>query len=262
MSDKKNWFGSSMDRRTLFKQLGLLGASVVVSRCAAVNGGGSELNGSTESGACVVTATDEVGPFPADGSNTAGDGNTEPLDFVYPDSVITRSNIAESISGVPLGVAIKLLDVNKTCEPIAGYYVYIWHCTPQGEYSAYSGQPGSGSHLRTETYLRGIQLTDENGYVRFITKYPGWYAGRAVHIHAEVYKSLDDTTPVLTTQFAFPSSVNDTVQMTSGYKGGAAKGMLQNSEDHVFADGPETQMLTIYGSINGYNATITLRIAA
>lgn len=259
MPSAKNKTVTSMDRRALLKQLGILGVSMVVTRCVSGQAGGEAINGNTESGACAVTAPDEVGPFPADGSNASGDSDPAVLDNVYPDSPLIRQDITESIMGIPLTLVISLQDITHSCEPLEGYYVYIWHCNPDGEYSAYTGS-GNGTHDRTETYLRGIGQSNAEGKLGFVTVYPGWYAGRAVHIHAQVYKALDDLTPILTTQFAFPSAVNNEAQQTAGYKGNT--GMLENSEDQVFSDGITTQMLTVSGSINGYVASITLRIEA
>jgi protocatechuate 3,4-dioxygenase beta subunit len=40
-----------------------------------------------------------------------------------------------------------------------------------------------------QTWLRGVQLTDAHGLASFTTVYPGFYAGRAPHIHAKVHTS-------------------------------------------------------------------------
>ena len=45
----------------------------------------------------------------------------------------------------------------------------------------------SGVQGNTGTFMRGVQLTNANGLVRFTTVYPGWYSGRAVHIHVKVH---------------------------------------------------------------------------
>jgi hypothetical protein len=37
-----------------------------------------------------------------------------------------------------------------------------------------------------QTWLRGVQLTNDAGLVTFRTIYPGFYSGRAPHIHAKV----------------------------------------------------------------------------
>ncbi|PRC06847.1 hypothetical protein CQ010_11320 [Arthrobacter sp. MYb211] len=43
----------------------------------------------------------------------------------------------------------------------------------------------SFSGLQNENYLRGVQLTDANGIVRFTSIFPAYYAGRWPHIHLE-----------------------------------------------------------------------------
>jgi protocatechuate 3,4-dioxygenase beta subunit len=65
--------------------------------------------------------------------------------------------------------------------PPKGARVDIWHANPQGIYSAVKDQATTG-----KKFLRGYQVTDNNGTVRFITIYPGWYQGRAIHIHDKV----------------------------------------------------------------------------
>jgi protocatechuate 3,4-dioxygenase beta subunit len=84
-------------------------------------------------------------------------------------------------------------DRDAGCEPIRNAVVYVWHCDAEGSYSA-TGQ----------TYLRGAQVTNADGIAEFTTIYPGWHAGRTVHVHAKVH--LDRET-VLTTQFYFADDV-------------------------------------------------------
>jgi protocatechuate 3,4-dioxygenase beta subunit len=49
-------------------------------------------------------------------------------------------------------------------------------------------------------------LADSGGWSTFNTIYPGWYAGRATHIHFKVF--LDEHT-VLTGQTFFPEALNE-----------------------------------------------------
>src|SRR4029079_18908518 len=88
-------------------------------------------------------------------------------------------------------------------------------CDASGNYSEYSqpGYDGTG-----KTFLRGLQTADANGQVTFTTIYPGWYAGRATHIHFEVFRG---SSLVKTTQIAFPEDVTRAVYATSVY---ASKG--------------------------------------
>ncbi len=260
---------SQINRRQLLNMLMTAGASMaLISGCISsgtnkrkttTGASGDDTTDST----CVEAASETNGPFPADGTNTAGDGDSSTLDHVYSGSPIIRSEIAEGLNGVPLNLTITLQNVGDYCSVLSGYYIYIWHCTAEGVYSAYTGTNNGGSHSRTETYMRGIQETDLSGQASFSTIYPGWYNGRAVHIHVEVYRNLDDATPIKITQFAFPMGVTRTVvaQTNLGYSG--ITGLLDNSADNIFSDGTSGQMLSVSGSNTyGYTATIALGVRA
>ncbi|MFB7278445.1 intradiol ring-cleavage dioxygenase [Streptomyces hydrogenans] len=61
---------------------------------------------------------------------------------------------------------------------------------PTGEPPAGGGGGGGGGHEEPTDdtrYLRGTQLTGNNGVVEFTTVFPGWYRGRCVHIHTKVH---------------------------------------------------------------------------
>jgi len=266
---------NGMQRRQLLAALVGAGATVLLSNCSNASfsqtvagtssSGGSDSSDSSDStGSCVQSASETNGPYPADGSNTAGDGSSTKLDKVYTGSPIIRRDITDSnYPGVPLTLNISLQNVRSSCATLPNYYIYIWHCTPSGVYSAYTASTNGGSHSSSENYFRGIQQTDSNGECTFTTVYPGWYTGRAIHIHAEVYAGLDDASPVKITQFAFPMSINKTVaaKTSYGYKG--TSGMLDNSNDNIFSDGTSTEMLTVSSdsSTGGYTASIAVRVS-
>ncbi|MFB9837103.1 hypothetical protein, partial [Actinoallomurus acaciae] len=53
-----------------------------------------------------------------------------------------------------------------------------------------SEPPPGGGHVEPTdqlTFLRGVQTSDRHGVVEFRTLFPGWYVGRAIHIHAKVH---------------------------------------------------------------------------
>ena len=76
------------------------------------------------------------------------------------------------------------------------------------------------------------QTTNPNGEVTFTTIYPGWYQGRATHIHAEV--TINGASRKVT-QIAFPESVNNTVHRSGAYASRGANPM-SNASDGIFAD--------------------------
>ncbi|WJY97495.1 Chlorocatechol 1,2-dioxygenase [Corynebacterium fournieri] len=126
--------------------------------------------------------TETAGPYPGDGSN-----GPDVLEKVG----VERSDIRGSIgggstaSGVPLKLKMNIVDMVENNSPMVGAAVYIWHCDAAGRYSMYS------SGLENETYLRGVQVTGDDGSVEFTTIIPGCYEGRWPHIHFEVFPSVD-----------------------------------------------------------------------
>src|SRR5262245_29546705 len=190
----------------------------------------------TTGGSCAVAPTETVGPYPS------------LQDFV-------RSDIREGSGGLPVTLTITVVNAASGCSPVSGAMVDIWQCDAQGRYSQYS-QPGYDG--RAQTFLRGIQTTDAGGRVTFTTVYPGWYAGRATHIHVEV--SVGGRS-VKVTQIAFPESVTAAVYRTGVY---AAHGQnpTSNAGDMVFADSASSELATVTGdATNGYTATFTVGVS-
>jgi protocatechuate 3,4-dioxygenase beta subunit len=128
----------------------------------------------TATAACVLTPELTEGPY-------------------YVADELIRKDITEGKPGVPLNLRINV--VNATgCAPLANAAVDIWHCDANGYYSGISGEnPGdpdsspTGDENLNTTFLRGVQLTGEDGIAEFLTIYPGWYRGRDIHIHMKVH---------------------------------------------------------------------------
>src|SRR6186997_1219303 len=146
--------------------------------------------------ATALTSTARAAPLP--------DGALRDVCFLTPQSIegpyyldpqLVRAQIAEGRTGVPLRVDLRVID-GTTCAPSVGARVDLWHADAQGIYSGYEGQ-GDKQDLSTvgQKFLRGTQFTDGKGAASFQTIYPGWYAGRATHIH---FKVLIDERSVLT----------------------------------------------------------------
>lgn len=230
-------------------------------------GSSSNSSSSTDSGTCIANPTETAGPYPADGTNTASGSTSN----VLTQSGIVRSDIRSSFvssmttaQGVALTITITLVNANMSCAPLAGYAIYLWHCDASGNYSLYSAP--------TESYLRGVQVTDANGQVTFTTIYPACYSGRWPHIHIEVFSSLAAATggraSVLTTQLAMPASTNSTVFNGSSLYSASVTNYARISltSDNVFGDNSTAQITqmtpSISGSVSaGYTATNTIGIA-
>lgn len=114
----------------------------------------------------------------------------------YLDGALVRKDITEGKSGVPLTLRLTVVDATDGCTPVPGAAVEIWHCDAWGYYSGYTtANPGGsapaesedGSTADDQTYLRGYQIANGNGVVRFETIFPGWYTPRTCHIHVKVH---------------------------------------------------------------------------
>jgi protocatechuate 3,4-dioxygenase beta subunit len=196
---------------------------------------------------CTELPEETAGPYPGDGSNGPD---------VLNQSGVVRADIRSSFgssttvaTGVPLTIRLAILDLAKSCAPIDGAAVYLWHCDQAGRYSLYS--PGADS----ENYLRGVQAAGADGIVTFTSIFPACYSGRWPHIHFEVYPSLDKATDagnkIATSQIALPEDICTQVYATSGYDQSVAN--LQRvslSSDIVFGeDDGERQIGMISGAV-------------
>jgi len=124
---------------------------------------------------CVLAPEQEEGPY-------------------YLDGELIREDITEDEAGIDLLLDVTVIDVN-TCEPLSGVMLDFWSCNSTGTYSGYAQE-----HTTGLTWLRGLQVSDDDGVVQVTTKFPGWYGGRAQHIHikAHVDYTIDDETETIT----------------------------------------------------------------
>jgi protocatechuate 3,4-dioxygenase beta subunit len=105
--------------------------------------------------------------------------------------------------------------------------------------------------------MRGLQKTDANGRATFTTIYPGWYQGRATHVHLEVFVN---GTSVKTTQMAFPEDVTAAVYAQGVY---ASRGQnpTTNTRDGIFADGFTSELAAMTGSVAaGFTASLQIGV--
>jgi protocatechuate 3,4-dioxygenase beta subunit len=165
--------------------------------------------------ACTLTAEQEEGPY-------------------YLGLERIRKNITEGKSGLRLDLHLTIVD-SSTCKPIEGVAVDIWHCDAVGVYSGFGSEGTSG-----KTYLRGVRLTDADGLASFRTIYPGWYRGRATHIHLKAHvggsagpSRYSGGHVAHTGQLFFSDTTTDKVAKLSPYTRNQTT-RTRNSQDHVY----------------------------
>ena len=212
----------------------------------------SETTGSTTSSnntdSCAITPSETEGPFPTKNPSS-----------------LERIDIRGDRTGIELSLEIAILNLNDSCAPIEGAIVDIWHCDKDGNYSEYGGTQMQSTNFTSVHFLRGRQVTDSNGLVKFTTIFPGWYQSRATHIHVHVYNSSGSS--LLVTQIAFPEGNDSAVEAVNaasdqGYTKGM-NGYTYNANDNVFSDGVEEELSTITGSVDeGYELSHSIVVSA
>ncbi|RZL47623.1 MAG: intradiol ring-cleavage dioxygenase, partial [Pedobacter sp.] len=172
--------------------------------------------GGSSTSSCSVAPTETEGPFPTH----------TPASYV-------RSDITDGKTGYKLTIKLVVGNSNNNCNPLANAIVDIWHCDAEGNYSEYGGSGMQSTNYQSVHFLRGRQTTDANGLVTFTSIFPGWYSGRATHIHVHVYNAAGTSLKV--TQIAFPEGTGTAVALVNGYSKGLSA-YTYNKNDNVFSD--------------------------
>ena len=96
-----------------------------------------------------------------------------------------------------------------------------------------------------EHFLRGRQTTNADGVAAFTSIFPGWYPGRAPHIHAHIFDKNGKS--LLITQIAFPEEVTHKVYAQGVYKDHGLPD-TSNTSDNVFNGSLANEMASISGN--------------
>ncbi|KAH9412830.1 hypothetical protein DERP_009812 [Dermatophagoides pteronyssinus] len=150
---------------------------------------------------------------------------------------LVRSDIRENRPGLQFKLKFKVTDITK-CEPMKNVTIDIWQADALGTYSSYTKNlpttvPKSVLHADptdNTTFLRGVQITDDNGEVEFMTVFPGQYAFRTPHIHLQAH--VNGTT-VHVAQLYFENSLNNRMARLTPYKQRVNK-EIRNEDDYIF----------------------------
>jgi protocatechuate 3,4-dioxygenase beta subunit len=249
------------------------------------------LKGQASTPSCILASEQEEGPYYVDGAKLRGD-------------------ITEGKPGVPLTLRVALVDA-KRCAPLSNAALDIWHCDAEGVYSGFTeesrGQfgrapgprggrgdgppppppgmqgfgpgalPGPGARgprkIDDSRFLRGVQVTDQKGIAEFATLYPGWYAGRAIHIHLKVHLGGDRAMDTYaggqvshTGQLFFPEDVTEQVAKMQPYAKHSGVHRTTQGEDGVFRSQHGSSSLVHLEKLgngsasDGFVATVTIAV--
>lgn len=221
--------------------------------------GGSVVAGSTILGGCSNTASASAANTWATGGTAAMRSASYPDPFTFAEEACSltceqilgpcwaprtpvRQDISEGADGIPLRMAFRLIDA-ADCAPIPGAELEIWHTTPGGVYTADDVQGGefctNGDEDAVASYaFRGRGIADDDGRVTFDSCFPGWYGGRALHVHLLVrmpeHAGEASTANMQTvTQFYFPDEL--TTEICDSVPGYVERGQpdRMNTDDGV-----------------------------
>ncbi len=255
--------GTLMGRRQILRAFGIGAAGLGLAACSSNTGSGST-SSAPSTGASTTAATGEIpdetaGPYPGDGSN--GPDVLEQSGIVRSDIRSSFGTASGTAQGVPMTLELTIQDLANGGTPFAGTAVYVWHCDREGRYSLYS------EGVTAENYLRGVQIADADGKVRFTSIFPACYTGRWPHIHFEVYPDqasiTDSSKAIATSQVALPKNASDTVYAQAGYESSVTNlARLSLDTDNVFGDDDgASQLGTVTGdTTRGYAVSLTVGV--
>lgn len=216
-------------RRTL---LALFSAGLLPGRLHAQTGSSTP--------ACILTPQQMEGPYFIDQRLNRSDIRADP-------------SHGQAKTGVPLQLTLRISAAGaSTCTPLAGAMVDVWHCDASGEYSAVEE---NRRNPEAPGFLRGYQITDANGEVRFTTIYPGAYPGRTVHIHVKIRsRSSSKRSSEFTSQLYFDDALTDRVYVHKAYAD-SRKARQRNNQDGLFQRGGRQLMLSLSEQGDGYRGS-------
>ena len=219
-----------MTRRTALAAAGVLG--LVAIGCGDDDGAatttGPAKGAPAASGRCTLTPEQTEGPY-------------------YVADSMVRRDISEGRPGTPLRLDLTVQEA-EDCEPVEGATVELWHCDAEGTYSGVQGDTG--------TFCRGAQRTNADGVATFDTIYPGWYQGRAVHIHVKVHLGGNE---VHTGQLYFDDATSSEVFASAPYRGDPD---TPNASDGIYAQGGRESTVALKQSGDGWTGTLTMAVEA
>lgn len=252
LHDDDKPIGRVLTRREVLALLGGAGAAFLVGGSFGRLGLGNIVQAQTPTATplpattCVVQPQLTEGPYFVDTMLNRSDIRVEPTD----------GSIKE---GVMLNLIFRVSDVrNDACAPLPNAQVDIWHCDALGQYS---GVADSGFNTEGLSWLRGYQITDKDGIAQFVTNYPGWYSGRAVHIHFKIRTDPEaDSGYEFTSQLFFDDDFSNALFAANAPYNEKGDLDTPNSTDGIYQQSGDSLQLTVEEIEGGYQALFDIAL--
>ena len=188
---------------------------------------------------CIVRPALTEGPYFVDEKLDRSDIRSDPgTGTVRPGALLTLNFLVSRVSG-------------SACTALSGAVIDVWHCDALGVYS-------DVDNARGQKFLRGYQMTDASGRAKFTTVYPGWYQGRAVHIH---FKIRPTSSSEFTSQLFFDDALSTQVFAQTPYSQKGTQGITRNASDGIFQQSGGKLTLNVTKSGDTYAATFDIGLA-
>jgi protocatechuate 3,4-dioxygenase beta subunit len=189
---------------------------------------------------CIVRPALTEGPYFVDEKLDRSDIRSDPgTSAVRPGAVLNLSFLVSRVSG-------------SACTALSGAMVDVWHCDALGVYSDVDSARG-------QKFLRGFQTTDASGSAKFTTIYPGWYQGRAVHIH---FKIRPTSATEFTSQLFFDDALSTQVFAQAPYSQKGTQGITRNASDGIYQQSGGKLLLSVTKSGDVYTSTFDIGLAS
>lgn len=196
---------------------------------------------------CVVRPASTAGPYYVDEKLNRSDIRSDPTD----------GSVKE---GALLALTLNVYAISsQACAPLKNAIVDLWQCDAEGVYS--DAVDPRYFNTTGRKFLRGYQVTDDRGQVRFITIYPGWYPQRTPHLHYKIRSPAAAAAPYeFVGQLYFDEAMSDRVYARAPY---AARGKrtVSNLTDRIYrSNGGRQSLLTVEPAKDGYTASFDVAI--
>ena len=262
----------TMTRRKALGLAGSAGASIFLARRGLPKALGALATENAGAATAPLTPTMTEGPYWIDELLRRSD--------VRANTSSATSNAGAAQEGVPLALKINVLDADNGSKALNGAHVDIWHANAYGLYSDEGSQQVGGgttaSNTKGQNFLRGYQVTGVDaglasspvdGQVSFKTIWPGWYSGRAIHIHVRVrtYDAGGNVATNYTTQIFFTDSANNAVlsgAVPYNTRTPTADPTTDENDNVLTSAATATNVVPVSGSLSsGYDAAFNIYLS-